>query len=66
METDSNGVTQNGGIDESLYSRQLYVMGHEAMRRMGESNVLLVGLTGLGVEIGIPLLRYSERLIWHA
>lgn len=38
-------------IDESLYSRQLYVLGHEAMRRMGASNVLVVGLKGLGVEI---------------
>ncbi|KAH9825542.1 Ubiquitin-activating enzyme E1 1 [Teratosphaeria destructans] len=42
---------QNGEIDESLYSRQLYVLGHEAMKRMGSSNVLVVGLRGLGVEI---------------
>ena len=41
----------NGGIDESLYSRQLYVLGHEAMKRMGSSNVLVAGLRGLGVEI---------------
>lgn len=38
-------------IDESLYSRQLYVLGHEAMKRMSASNVLIVGLRGLGVEI---------------
>jgi ubiquitin-activating enzyme E1 len=38
-------------IDESLYSRQLYVLGHEAMKRMGASHVLIVGLKGLGVEI---------------
>ncbi|KDO24966.1 hypothetical protein SPRG_09698, partial [Saprolegnia parasitica CBS 223.65] len=38
-------------IDEGLYSRQLYVMGHEAQARMGESNVLLLNLDGLGVEI---------------
>ncbi len=37
-------------IDESLYSRQLYVMGHEAQRRMQGSSVLIVGLDGLGVE----------------
>lgn len=42
---------KNGDIDESLYSRQLYVLGHEAMKRMGSSNVLIVGLKGLGVEI---------------
>ncbi|KZF23266.1 putative poly(A) RNA transport protein [Xylona heveae TC161] len=42
---------KQGDIDESLYSRQLYVLGHEAMKRMGASNVLIVGLKGLGVEI---------------
>lgn len=41
----------NGEIDESLYSRQLYVLGHEAMKRMGLSDILIVGLRGLGVEI---------------
>lgn len=39
-------------IDESLYSRQLYVLGHEAMKRMGASHILVAGLRGLGVEIG--------------
>jgi ubiquitin-activating enzyme E1 len=38
-------------IDESLYSRQLYVLGREAMLRMSQSNVLIIGLRGLGVEI---------------
>lgn len=42
----------NHMIDESLYSRQLYVLGHEAMKRMSESNILICGLGGLGVEIG--------------
>lgn len=30
-------------IDEGLYSRQLYVMGHEAQKRMQASDVLIVG-----------------------
>ncbi|QSL66802.1 hypothetical protein MERGE_001189 [Pneumocystis wakefieldiae] len=38
-------------IDEGLYSRQLYVLGHEAMKRMSLSSVLIVGLKGLGCEI---------------
>ncbi|XP_055329553.1 ubiquitin-like modifier-activating enzyme 1 [Paramacrobiotus metropolitanus] len=38
-------------IDEGLYSRQLYVLGHEAMRRMGATSILISGLKGLGVEI---------------
>lgn len=50
MQVDES-VVGNNDIDESLYSRQLYVLGHEAMKRMGASNVLIVGLKGLGVEI---------------
>ncbi|TPX40486.1 hypothetical protein SeMB42_g05975 [Synchytrium endobioticum] len=42
---------QNGQIDEGLYSRQLYVLGHEAMQKMAHSNVLIIGMKGLGVEI---------------
>ncbi|KTA96506.1 Ubiquitin-activating enzyme E1 1 [Nakaseomyces glabratus] len=42
---------ETGEIDESLYSRQLYVLGKEAMLKMQLSNVLIVGLRGLGVEI---------------
>lgn len=42
---------KEGEIDESLYSRQLYVLGADAMKKMGKSNVLIVGLKGLGVEI---------------
>jgi len=37
-------------VDESLYSRQLYVFGHEAQQKLQQSNVLFVGLRGLGVE----------------
>jgi len=39
-------------IDEGLYSRQLYVLGHDAMRKMVTTNVLISGVKGLGVEIG--------------
>ncbi|KAI9292924.1 ubiquitin-activating enzyme E1 [Neoconidiobolus thromboides FSU 785] len=42
---------KNPKIDEGLYSRQLYVLGHEAMNRMANSHVLILGLNGLGVEI---------------
>lgn len=38
-------------IDESLYSRQLYVLGKEAMLKMQNSNILIIGLRGLGLEI---------------
>lgn len=56
MDIDSSTVgteqVKNGDIDESLYSRQLYVLGHEAMKRMSSSHVLIAGLRGLGAEIG--------------
>lgn len=46
-----SNTTQNKEIDESLYSRQLYVLGKEAMLKMQKANVLIVGLKGLGIEI---------------
>lgn len=47
----NNGTRVENEIDESLYSRQLYVLGHDAMRRMASSDVLVSGLGGLGVEV---------------
>ena len=43
-------------VDENLYSRQLYVMGHEAQRKMAGASVLIIGLNGLGVSIITVLL----------
>ncbi|CAH2317122.1 ubiquitin-like modifier-activating enzyme 1 [Pelobates cultripes] len=54
LTTPANGMARNGNdaeIDEGLYSRQLYVLGHEAMKRMQNSNVLISGMSGLGVEV---------------
>jgi len=50
-------------IDESLYSRQLYVLGHEAMERMANSHVLLVGVRGLGVEIAKNLILTGVKVV---
>nr|XP_008103215.1 PREDICTED: ubiquitin-like modifier-activating enzyme 7 isoform X1 [Anolis carolinensis]XP_008103216.1 PREDICTED: ubiquitin-like modifier-activating enzyme 7 isoform X1 [Anolis carolinensis] len=38
-------------IDEGLYSRQLYMLGREAMQKMAQKAVLVSGMQGLGVEI---------------
>lgn len=38
-----HGQGQGEKIDEGLYSRQLYVMGHEAQKRMQASDVLIIG-----------------------
>ena len=44
-------MTNNATIDESLYSRQLYVLGKDAMLKMGVSSVLIIGAKGLATEI---------------
>merc|ERR1739844_392850 len=54
---------QQGDIDESLYSRQLYVLGHEAMRKMAQSNVLISGMRGLGVEIAKNIILGGVRSV---
>jgi ubiquitin-activating enzyme E1 len=59
MEIDQTGPQ----IDESLYSRQLYVMGHEAQMRMGASNVLIIGLNGLGVEIAKNIILAGVKSV---
>jgi ubiquitin-activating enzyme E1 len=51
------------GVDEALYSRQLYVFGHEAQKRLSESNVLIVGLRGLGVEIAKNIILAGVKSV---
>lgn len=49
--SDNHSKTQ---IDDGLYSRQLYAYGHDghdAMKKMSETSVLISGMSGLGVEI---------------
>lgn len=50
-------------VDESLYSRQLYVIGHEAMKRMLRSHVLIMGLRGAGLEAAKNLCLAGVRSI---
>ncbi|XP_076101717.1 ubiquitin-like modifier-activating enzyme 6 isoform X1 [Mytilus galloprovincialis] len=38
-------------IDDSLYSRQRYVLGDHAMKKMASSSVLVYGMGGVGIEI---------------
>ena len=47
--------------DPVTHNTTRYVLGHEAMARMGAANVLLLGLGGLGVEIGMPTAPYIPR-----
>lgn len=52
MEIDERNGTGEQEIDEGLYSRQLYVMGRDAQKRMSSAKVLICGMNGLGAEIG--------------
>jgi len=49
-------VEKEPKIDDGLYSRQVYVLGLEAMKKMSHSNILVVGMTGLGCEIAKNLI----------
>ncbi|XP_071795032.1 ubiquitin-like modifier-activating enzyme 6 [Asterias amurensis] len=48
-------------IDDSLYSRQRYVLGDSAMKAMAHSNVFISGLGGLGVEIAKNVVLAGVR-----
>lgn len=50
-------------IDEGLYSRQLYVLGKEAMLKMQNASVLIIGLKGLGVEIAKNVALAGVKLL---
>ena len=65
MASSNSGAVGNeqNDIDESLYSRQLYVLGHEAMRKMAKANVLISGMRGLGVEIAKNVILGGVRSV---
>lgn len=54
---------QDGEIDESLYSRQLYVLGHDAMKKMAKASVLVSGMRGLGVEVAKNVILGGVKAI---
>mmetsp|Transcript_9753 Transcript_9753/g.28618 ORF Transcript_9753/g.28618 Transcript_9753/m.28618 type:complete len:1026 (-) Transcript_9753:192-3269(-) len=55
--------TANEPLDEALYSRQLYVMGKEAMAKMTTCDVLFVGVSGLGIEIAKNVVLAGVRSV---
>ena len=63
MQVDSEAGVK---IDEDLHSRQLAVYGKESMKRMANASVLVIGLKGLGVEVGaVFLLHCCALLLLH-
>ncbi|XP_064220703.1 ubiquitin-like modifier-activating enzyme 1 [Aotus nancymaae] len=62
----TQGMSKNSSevhIDEDLYSRQLYVLGHEAMKYLQTSSVLVSGLQGLGVEIAKNIILGGVKAV---
>lgn len=39
-------------IFNTIFSRQRYVLGDHAMKKMASSSVLVYGIGGVGIEIG--------------
>ena len=50
-------------IDEKLYSRQLFVMGHAAQSRLAQADVLVVGLRGAGCEVAKNVILMGVRSV---
>ncbi len=48
-------------IDEGLYSRQLYVLGRRAMKKLTHADVLISGMNGLGAEIAKNIILGGVR-----
>lgn len=40
-----------------------YVLGHDAMRRMGEADILIAGMRGLGVEVAKNVILAGVRSV---
>jgi len=51
MGSPNRGINTKEEIDDSLYSRQRYVLGDDAMKRLAKANVFIMGMDGLGIEI---------------
>ncbi|KAM7394215.1 hypothetical protein PAMP_021028 [Pampus punctatissimus] len=50
-------------IDDSLYSRQRYVLGDSAMHQMAQSSVFLSGMSGLGIEIAKNIVLAGVKAV---
>jgi hypothetical protein len=47
--------------EEALYSRQLYVIGRDAMKKVLSARILLCGLGGAGIEIGCLANKQKKK-----
>uniref|UniRef100_A0AAX7VEJ0 Ubiquitin-like modifier-activating enzyme 6 n=1 Tax=Astatotilapia calliptera TaxID=8154 RepID=A0AAX7VEJ0_ASTCA len=56
-------ATDSMEIDDSLYSRQRYVLGDSAMHQMAQSSVFLSGMGGMGVEIAKNIVLAGVKVV---
>ena len=56
-------MDSNKKIDEDLYSRQFYVIGHDAMVKIMSMEILILGCDGLGQEIAKNICLAGIRSI---
>merc|ERR1711991_757768 len=50
-------------LDEDFYSKQLYFLGKDAQYKLSNSNILISGLGGLGVEIAKNLILTGPKSV---
>lgn len=52
---------------DSLYSRQIYALGKDAMSSLGSANIFISGLSGLGIEIAkcLALTGIHSITLYH-
>lgn len=56
-------MSENINIDEDLYSRQIYTIGIDAMKKMAKSSILISGLGGLGVELAKNIILAGVKSV---
>eukprot|EP01064_Diplonema_japonicum_P010025 TRINITY_DN173_c0_g1_i2.p1 TRINITY_DN173_c0_g1~~TRINITY_DN173_c0_g1_i2.p1 ORF type:complete len:1033 (+),score=317.78 TRINITY_DN173_c0_g1_i2:35-3133(+) len=54
---------QETAFDEQLYNRQTYAIGAEAQTRLSRTDVLICGMTGLGMEIAKNIILTGVRSV---
>jgi len=56
-------MAENKKLDLNLYSRQVYVLGLEAMHKIGNAHMLISGMKGLGVEIAKNVILAGPKAV---
>eukprot|EP01091_Cochliopodium_minus_P012916 TRINITY_DN402_c0_g1_i14.p1 TRINITY_DN402_c0_g1~~TRINITY_DN402_c0_g1_i14.p1 ORF type:complete len:1062 (-),score=352.53 TRINITY_DN402_c0_g1_i14:167-3286(-) len=63
MDNSQNLNNNNNSIDVGLYSRQIYVLSLEVLIKLSKTDVLVYGLSGLGVEVAKNVILAGPRSV---